>query len=131
MRMTSLLDLPDDVLELISSHLADLSGVSSASKELRFATRAEAQRRMDESFLYYRTLRMVCLSPRLLRRHARLARNPEDHAPLPQYRCGMCGGCVREVGGCYLCKVMVRKHPWMRSWHKRIPHCVVRMFHER
>ena len=129
--MPKLTDLPDDVLTKISSHLTDPIGLLSASKALHAGAQAEIDRRMIESFVYFRALRVVCLSPRILLWHTQSSRTnrvPEcrrDH----MYLCCICKNTVTELGGCESCKVMVRTYPWMRTWYRALPLYIVRMFH--
>jgi len=126
--MPDLSDLPDDILIHISSHLTDLGGISCTSKACYAGTQTEISRRLIRSYVYYKALRITCLSHRKLLSHA-FARERGGFGYSPPYTCSMCRLTTRCLGGCEYCQRMTREHPWMRAWHYVLPVYVIRMFH--
>lgn len=126
--MPSLPDLPDEVLACISSHLTDLGGISCTSKACYTGTQTEVSQRLIRSYVYYKALRITCLSRRKLMSHA-FVRERDGFGYCPAYTCSMCRSTTQCLGGCAYCRRMTREHPWMCVWHHALPVYVIRMFH--
>lgn len=125
--VSNLPDLPDDVLAVISAHLTDPRGMACASKACRTGAQPDVSRRLIESFLYYRALRITCVSRRVLMYHA-FHQGPR-YDEYPSYTCSMCRSKTECMGGCEHCRTMTREYPWMRVWYRALPVYVIRMFH--
>ena len=127
--VSDLSDLPDDVLVNISSHLTDPRGMSCTSKACHTGAQLEVSRRLIESYLYYRALRITCLSRRKLMYHAFTRGRDNEFGYRPAYACSMCTLKTECMGGCEYCRTMTQEHPWMRLWYRALPVYVIRMFH--
>lgn len=126
--MPDLSDLPDDILAYISSYLTDPSGISCTSKACYTGTQTEVSRRLIRAYVYYKALRITCLSRRKLVSHA-FSGGQDGLGYCPSYTCSMCLLTTQCLGGCKYCKTMTREYPWMRAWHYVLPVYVIRMFH--